>query len=55
MAWWGWLLVAWVALACVAAVWISLALWHAERREWARHGRVDRRRRPPESTAGRLA
>lgn len=51
----GWLLVAWVALACVTAVWIALALRHAERREWVRHGRVDRRRRPREPAAGRPA
>ena len=52
MAWWGWLLIAWVVLACAAAVWIALALGNAERREWVRHGRVDRRRRPRGPAAG---
>lgn len=42
MAWWGWLLMAWVMVACAAGVLLGLALRLAEKR--------DQRRRADEPT-----
>jgi hypothetical protein len=36
MAWWGWTLIAWAAVATVAAVWAAAALRIAERRDRVR-------------------
>lgn len=38
MAWWGWLITAWVVVACVAGIWLGLALTLAEKRDRVRRG-----------------
>src|SRR3954454_14600222 len=43
MAWWVWLIAAWVVVAVVFAVWLGSALRNSETRDWERRGRPDRR------------
>jgi len=46
MAWWAWLVVAWVLVACLGGLVLGVGIGMAERLEWARRGRPDRRERP---------
>src|SRR3954470_21050630 len=43
MAWWVWLILAWVVVAVVGAVWLGLGLRPSEARDWVRRGRPERR------------
>jgi hypothetical protein len=51
MAWWSWVLIAWVLLALAGAVWLGLALRIAEKRDWGRRGHPDRRSKPRHDAA----
>ncbi|SNR77643.1 hypothetical protein SAMN06272737_12464 [Blastococcus mobilis] len=55
MAWWVWLLVAWLLLAVLVALLAGRGLQIAENREWSRRGKVDRRSRPREIEPRRSA
>jgi hypothetical protein len=46
MTWWAWLVVGWVLVACLAGLVLGRGLRTAERQEWVRRGRPDRRERP---------
>ncbi|WP_369140370.1 hypothetical protein [Modestobacter versicolor] len=41
MTWWGWVLVAWTAVALPAAIWLGVAVQLSERRDVARRRRID--------------
>ena len=46
MSWWTWLVVGWVLVACLVGWLLGRGLHTAERQEWVRRGRPDRRERP---------
>jgi hypothetical protein len=55
MVWWGWLLMAWLPVAVLSAMWMGLAIRLAESREWRRRDAAARRRRSEPSAAGPIA
>jgi hypothetical protein len=55
MAWWAWLLLAWLPVAALSAVWMGLAIRLAEQREGICRGRPGPAGQPTQlsGTAGR--